>query len=139
MSDPTAIAREYVEAWNKRDFAKYRELLHPQYTYTGSDGARQNGPDAGVGVGQMFANAFPDGKLEVERVHGVGNFAISEYTGSGTHKGDLMGIAATGRRVTMPVCNVIEIRDGKIIAERDYMDMAYMMQQLGVMPAPATA
>ena len=39
----------------------------------------------------------------------------------------------------MPVCNVIEIKDGKVYAEREYMDMAHMMQQIGAMPAPATA
>jgi steroid delta-isomerase-like uncharacterized protein len=139
MADPAAISREYIEAWNRRDFARYRELLHPQYSYTGSDGARQEGPDAGVGVAQMYAAAFPDGKLEIERIHSAGNFAFSEYTGSGTHSGDLMGIAATGRRVSLPICNVLEIRDGKIFAERDYMDMAHMMQQLGVTQMPATA
>jgi ketosteroid isomerase-like protein len=34
---------------------------------------------------------------------------------------------------------VLEIRDGKIYAEREYMDMSHLMQQLGVAPAPATA
>ncbi|MBI4571514.1 MAG: ester cyclase, partial [Chloroflexi bacterium] len=48
-------------------------------------------------------------------------------------------IPATGRKVEMPVCTVLDIRDGKITAEREYMDMAHMMQQLGVMPEPATA
>jgi len=37
------------------------------------------------------------------------------------------------------VCDVIEVRDGKIYAERGYMDMMHMMQQLGVAPVPATA
>ena len=49
------------------------------------------------------------------------------------------GIAPTGRQITIPVCNVMEVRDGKLYAEREYMDMLHMMQQLGVVPAPATA
>jgi predicted ester cyclase len=43
-----------------------------------------------------------------------------------------MGITATGRKVSMYVCTVLEIKDGKITAEREYMDMGHLMQQLGV-------
>ena len=62
-----------------------------------------------------------------------------EFIGKGTHNGDLMGVAPTGRHVSLPVCNVIEIRDGKILAEREYMDVMTMMAQLGQVPSPATA
>ena len=138
MPDAAAIAREYLEGWNRRDWARWRELLHPQYTYTGGDGQVQKGPEVALAVGQMFANAFPDGRLDVQRIHTVGDVAVSEFVARGTHRGDLMGIAPTGRQITMPVCNVIEVRDGKIYAEREYMDMLHMMQQLGVAPVPAT-
>jgi steroid delta-isomerase-like uncharacterized protein len=139
MSDPAAIAREYLEGWNSRNWARWRELLHPTYSYTGGDGQRQDGPEAALAVGQMFATAFPDGKLEIRSIHVVGDVAITEFTARGTHSGDLMGIAPTGRRMEMPVCTVLELRDGKILAEREYMDMLHLMQQLGVAPAPATA
>ncbi len=140
MPDAAAIARDYLEAWNRRDWARFREVLHPDYSYTGGDGQPQKGPEAGMAVGHMFATAFPDGKIEFKRVHTVGdNVAIAEFVARGTHKGDLMGIASTGRSITMPVCMIIEVRDGKIAAEREYMDMLHLMQQLGVAPAPATA
>ena len=139
MSDTTSIAREYTDAWNRRDWARYRQLLHSDYSYTGGDGQQQNGPDAGVAVAQMFATAYPDGKINVQSVHAVGNVAIVEFVGTGTHQGDLMGIAPTGRRISVPVCDILEIRDGKIVAEREYLDMLHMMQQLGLAPVPATA
>ena len=139
MSDAASIAREYMEGWNRRDWARWRELFHSQYTYTGGDGQLQKGPEAGMAVGQMFATAYPDGRLEIEHIHTVGDVAITEFVARGTHKGDLMGIAPTGRQITIPVCTIIEVRDGKIWAEREYMDMLHMMQQLGVAPAPATA
>lgn len=140
MPDAAAIAREYLEAWNRRDWARFRESFHPDYTYTGGDGQTQKGPEAGMAVGHMFATAFPDAKVEFKRVHAVGdNVAVAEFVARGSHKGDLMGIAPTGRSITMPVCMIIEVRDGKILAEREYMDMLHLMQQLGVAPAPATA
>ena len=139
MSDAASIARESTEAWNRRDWARSRELFHPQYSYTGGDGQVQKGPEAGLAIAQMFANAFPDGRIDVQSIHAAGNVAIVEFIGRGTHKGDLMGIAPTGRQISIPVCNVMEVRDGKIYAEREYFDMMHMMQQLGVAPAPATA
>ena len=139
MANAEAVAREFMEAWNQRDWAKYRSMFGEGYSYTGGDGQRLDGADAGIGVGQMFANAFPDGKIEIKHIHAAGDVVIVEFLGTGTHQGDLMGIAPTGRKMSMPVCNVITVRDGKIASEREYMDMAHMMQQLGVMPAPATA
>ena len=140
MSDAASIAREYLDAWNRRDWARWRELFHPEYTYIGGDGQLQKGPQAGMDVGQMFATAFPDGKLDIRRIHTAGDdVAIAEFIGRGTHTGDLMGIAPTGNRMELTVCFVLEIRDGKIYAEREYMDMMHLMQQLGVAPAPATA
>jgi steroid delta-isomerase-like uncharacterized protein len=127
------------ESFNNRDWTKMRSLMHDEYTYTGGDGQVQRGPDAGMAVAQMFATAMPDAKIAIDHIHAAGNIAITEFTGSGTQTGPFMDISPTGRKVTMPVCNVIEIKDGKIVAEREYMDMAHMMQQLGAMPAPATA
>jgi steroid delta-isomerase-like uncharacterized protein len=129
-----------MEAWNRRDFARYRELLHPGYSYTGGDGQEQKGPEAGMAVAEMFATALPDGKIDIQRIYAAGeNVAIVEFIGKGTHQGDLMGIAPTGRQLTIPVCDVIEVRDGKVYAEREYMDSLLIMQQLGAAPVPATA
>ena len=69
----------------------------------------------------------------------VGYTAIVEFIGRGTHRGELAGIAPTGRKVELPVITVLEIKDGKVHIEREYMDSGYLMQQLGVVPAPATA
>jgi predicted ester cyclase len=77
--------------------------------------------------------------LDIQGIHSAGDTAIVEFVGKGTHRGDLAGIAPTGRRVEIPIVTVLEIRDGKTRIEREYFDNAYMLQQLGLMPAPATA
>jgi len=140
MASAADIHREFADAFNRRDFEKIRSLFHPQYSYTGGDGQEMTGgPDVGIGVTQMYASAFPDARLEVKRVYVQGDTAIGEMAYSGTHKGELMGIAPTGKRVQGPICNVIEVRDGKIYREREYFDMMHMMVQLGVVQAPAGA
>ena len=140
MSDSANIMRQYMEAIPRRDFDRIRQLFHPQYSYTGGDGQRQEGPEAGVAVAQMYTAAFPDLKLDVKHMHAAGDdVVITEFIVRATHQGELMGIAPTGRKVEVLVCNVIEVRDGRIYAEREYLDTAHLMQQLGVAAGPAHA
>jgi len=129
-----------VDALNRNDMTRYRELLHPDYSYTSGDGQTQRGQDAGVAVAQMYRTAFPDDlKLDVQRIHSAGDTAIVEFIGKGTHRGELAGIAPTGRTIEIPVVTILETRDGKVHTEREYFDSAYLMQQLGAVPATATA
>ena len=137
MEDASAIARDYVEAWNRRDFDRVRELLHPQYTYTSSDGHLQQGPEAGLAVGMMYANAFPDGKMDIDHITASGDTAVIECTAHGTHRGELMGIAPTGRTLQFSYCRVLQLEDSKIKAEREYADTLHMMRQLGIITAPS--
>jgi predicted ester cyclase len=62
----------------------------------------------------------------------TGDTVVTEFIARGTHRGELMGISPTNRKVAVPVCNITEFRDGKVYAEREYYDTIYMMQQLGV-------
>lgn len=139
MSDAEAIVREYLSAVPACNFDRMRELLHAEYTLTSADGQTRTGPDAPVETADMYTVAFPDLGIEITHAHAAGDTVVLEYVAAGTHRGDLMGIAPTGRKVRMLVCTVYEIRDGKIYAEREYMDTLNIMQQLGVMETPATA
>lgn len=133
MAGALEIHREIANAWNARDFNQLRSLLHSEYTYTGGDGKEvTGGPEAGLNIARMFASAFPDGVLEVKRVFTQGDIAIAELIGRGSHRGEFMGVSPTNRRVEVPICNVIELRDGKVYREREYMDMLAIMSQLGV-------
>lgn len=132
MANPKNIAEEYFSYIPKREYDKARELMHPEYSYTGADGQRQEGADAGLEVIQIYTNAFPDLHLDIKHMHAAGDIVVIEFTASGTHKGELMGIAPTGKKMKVPVCNVLEVRDDKVYAEREYLDSAVMFQQLGV-------
>lgn len=140
MASAADIHRIATDAWNRRDFETMRSLFHSDYTYTGPDGKElRGGPDVGVEVARMYAAAFPDGRIEVKRVYTQGDTAIAEFAARGTHGGDLMEIAPTGRAVEITVCNIVELRDGKVYREREYMDMLTIMTQIGAAGLPRTA
>ena len=58
------------------------------------------------------------------------------FTFHGSHQGEFMGIAPTGKQVTMSGINIFRIADGKIVEMWNQEDVLGMMQQLGAIPAP---
>ncbi len=133
MSDAAQTQREMFEAVRARDFDGLRALYHPDYSYMGADGIEKQGADAGVYVAETYTTAFPDLEFEVRHQFSPSDdVAIMEFTARGTHEGELEGIAPTGKGVEIFVCNVLEVRDDKILHEREYFDALSVMRQLGV-------
>ena len=130
-----SIHRELLGAWNRRDFEKMKTLLHPDYVYVAGDGKEARGVEAGLQNAYIYARAFPDSQIEIKQVYIHGDTAIAELVARGTHRGDLMGIPPTGRPIEINICNVMELRDGKIYREREYMDRLAMLEQLGLAPS----
>ncbi len=54
----------------------------------------------------------------------------------GTHEGEFMGVAPTGKRVEFQGIATVRIREGKIAENRGMPDMLGLLQQLGAVPAP---
>ena len=133
MPDAATIQREMFAAVEGRDFDRLRELVHPDYTYTGGDGVEQAGADAALAVAELYTTAFPDLRFEIRASHAPSpDVAILELVAHGTHAGPLNGVPPTGRVAEVVACNVIETRDGKILREREYFDTGSLMQQLGL-------
>lgn len=132
MIDLKNIVERYMENIACCDFQKIELLYHGKYFYTGSDGNRHIGPDVRFDVAGLSLNAFPDLSYEIKEMFQSGNIVITEFLIKGTHLGEIMGIPATNRKIAVPACNIIEIREGRIYSEREYFDKAYLMQQLGV-------
>lgn len=132
MTDAKKIVEEYMDAICRHDLTRARHLMHEDYSYTSGDGQRKNGIDAGIGIAQMFGEAFPDMKFEIKNMYLIGNIVATEFDFTGTHNGKLMNMAPTHRTVRVPTCTLTEIREGKIYAEHEYFDKAHLMQQLKV-------
>ena len=78
--------------------------------------------------------AFPDGRWTVEDQVAEGDKVVTRWTFNGIHRGNLMGIAPTGRLVTTSGVMIDRIVRGKIAEEWEESDTLGMMQQLGAVP-----
>jgi steroid delta-isomerase-like uncharacterized protein len=139
MAEVSEIHREIYDAWNRRDWQTYRSLLHQDYRYIGPDGEEITGPDGGLELAKAYASAFTDGTIDVTYVHSSRDHAVCEFIARGTHDGNLKGIAPSGRQVEIRICNVMELRNGKVYREREYFDVMSLMIQIGAIRSPATA
>jgi len=144
MTDNETLAREVYEAWNERDWQKTMDAAAPDgKIMVMGTGETFEGPEGAQRYGMMWADAFPDGRITVDHVYSAGDAVVVEFTGTGTHTGTLetsMGsIPATGRSLTLHLCDVLEFSDGKVKAQRSYIDTGSMMAQLGLMSGQTTA
>ena len=137
MADNADLARRLHEAWNERSFDEMAEATAPDATITivGS-GDTFEGIEGSRAYNTMWADGFPDGTVTVDRVIASGDYVVVEFTGRGTHTGTLrtsMGdIPATGRSMTLQLCDVMEFEDGKVRSQKTYFDTGSMMAQLGL-------
>jgi steroid delta-isomerase-like uncharacterized protein len=137
MADNADLARRLHEAWNERSFDELAEASAPdaKITIVGS-GDTFEGAEGSRAYNTMWADAFPDGKVTVDRVIASGDYVVVEFTGRGTHTGTLvtsMGdIPPTGRSLTLQLCDVMEFKDGKVRSQTTYFDSGSMMAQLGI-------
>ena len=85
-----------------------------------------------------FRAAFPDWHSELHLLIAEDDLVAEVFTASGTHRGEMMGVAPTGREVTLPGINVFRVRDGRISERWGRLDDLGFLQQLGFAPFPGT-
>ena len=125
------LRRNCEEAFNKGDLAVVDEIIANNYVYHGSGGQEFKGPEGFKQFVTMLRTAFPDLHLTVEDMVAEGDKVAHRLTLRGTHKGDLMGIAPTGKQVTTTAITISRFVGGKEVEAWSSMDM---LQQMGVAP-----
>jgi predicted ester cyclase len=81
-----------------------------------------------------WRQAFPDIALRVDALVGQGDMVAVAWTGSGTHQGELMGIAPTGVAGQVVGLSMNRIADGRVVERWGNSDDLGLLQQLGVIP-----
>jgi len=134
-SENLQISRQVWDAWNAHDPNRYLTFLDPNYVLE-SDTVPQpiRGLEAARAFMQIYIDAFPDLHFSIDQMIASGGTVATRWTATGTHRGSLMGIPATNRRVTTRGCTVGEIRNGKSIHDWTYWDTGNLLRQLGVLP-----
>jgi len=127
------VRRIFEEAINKGNLSVVDEVMASNYVYH-FPGQDVKGPEGFKQFIYMMRTAFPDLHITIDDMIAEGDRVATRETLRGTHKGDFMGIAATGKQVTFTGMVFVHFVGGKEVEAWGSMDQLGMMQQLGVVP-----
>jgi len=129
------VRRLFEEVWNKGNLQVTDDLFTPNYFHHDSstpDVGR--GPESEKKRATFYRTAFPDLRLTVEDIIAEGETVVARWSCRGTHKGDLNGIAPTGKHVNLTGISIARFTNGKMSEGFVNWDALSLMQQLGVVP-----
>jgi len=127
-----ALLRRWIEGVNKGNLALFDEVYGDCVYYSPATGELKR-----EALKQFMASllaAFPDGRWTIEGQVAEGDKVATRWSFTGTHQGELMGVAPTGKRVTASGMVIDRIVEGKIVEEWEEWDALGMMQQMGATP-----
>jgi steroid delta-isomerase-like uncharacterized protein len=142
MSDQNkAIARRALETFGSGDLDELDKLVSEDAVDhdTQNPNAGIHGPEGAKRTASIYRAGFSDLQITVEDQFAEGDKVVTRWTAVGTQDGDLAGLPASGRRATVTGITIDRIDGGKIVESWGNWDTLGMMQQLGAVPAAATA
>jgi steroid delta-isomerase-like uncharacterized protein len=127
------------EIWTQGKLEVIDEVIAPDFVGTSPTDGEFRGPVGFRELVERYRSAFPDTTMRITSCIAEGDIVATSWRATGTHTGELMGIAPTGREVTVEGVQFDRVRDGKIVESHGLFDALGLLQQLGVVAAGAPA
>lgn len=126
-----AFVRKSYEALNAGDLEKLLSIAAPDIVmHLAEAPGPLEGRDTWQAGYDLMKRAFPDLEAHVDDVIAADDRVAVRVTFTATHKGDFLGIPATGRSIRYVSHEFYRVRDGVITEEWICSDMASLMQQI---------
>jgi steroid delta-isomerase-like uncharacterized protein len=129
-----ALIQRYVEAWNTGNLTLMDELLAPDVACRFYGLAEVHGLEAFKQMAPAFAAAFAESWFTIDTIIAEGDLVAIHYHWRGTHCGNYLGVAATGKQVTETGTRFYRIAGGKIAEMWGDENVLGLLQQLGAVP-----
>ncbi len=132
-----ALVRRYIEeVYNKGNVAVIDKVLAPNFVHHNLPPGVTPDLEDYKQFASMQHTAFPDFRIIIEDMVAEGDKVVVRFIWRGTHKGEFIGIAPTGKQVTVKTICIHRIEGDEIAESWAELDQLGMMQQLGVVPTP---
>jgi steroid delta-isomerase-like uncharacterized protein len=138
-ADNRRLVEAAYEALNAHDLNRYGNFIDDSYVVeTVASPTPIRGREAVNQLIKTYFKAFPDFHQDIEQMIASGDWVVSRWHVTGTHRGEFNGISPTNRQVSLRGCTVSEIRNGCIVKTIISYDQLAVLQQLGVAIGKAT-
>jgi predicted ester cyclase len=132
-ADEAVVRRFYEQMCNERKNEIAPEVFAPDHRMHDPQVHAGDGPSAMADAISAYQQGV-DGHWQIEEIFSAGDRVVARWTGSGTHVGDMNGIAPTGNKVKVDAISIHRVQDGKISETWQVWDTLGFLQQLGVVP-----
>jgi steroid delta-isomerase-like uncharacterized protein len=132
MQNPGAIVRRFVDVClNKGDIESADQFFWDDVVEEVPLPGQRPGLAGLKDVLRGFRMAFPDLQFSIEEQIVQGNTVVSRFEWIGTHRGEFLGVLATGREVKVWGVEIDRFQGDKIMSTRIIMDVFGLMAQFG--------
>jgi steroid delta-isomerase-like uncharacterized protein len=129
------------ESWNKRDFAGLVQNAAENLEYADqSRNVTLNSRDKFREWTEGWAKAFSDGRITKPKYIDAGDVVVAQFTVVGTNDGPFDALKPTGRKMSLPFCEITHFdKKGRIVSGACYYDQYTLLTQLGHVPPLSAA
>src|SRR5262249_52409086 len=124
------ITRYYGEMWNRWNFDIADELLAPDFAFQGSLGRRVKGREEFKAYRRLVRSGFSDFHNHIEQVISSDRHVVARLKYTGTHDGEVLGIAPTRRQIKYPGVALFEFAGSKLVSGYVVADRLMLLQQI---------
>lgn len=131
-----SIIKAYFKALDKKDVETASSFWADNHLFHFPSNGQGMNKEMRKGMSQAFGSAFPDLQHTIDDYVETGNKIAIRGSFTGTQNGTFNGIPPTGKSVRVGFTGIAEINnEGKVANEWVDMDLAGLLQQLGVIPS----
>src|SRR5580704_10106487 len=113
-TNKTVVARFNKEVIEQGNEATFRELMAPDFVNRSAPPGAHTGPEGMLFTfNRVLRPAFPDLSVEIHDQVAEGDKVTTRKTIRGTHRGELFGIAPTGKGVEIDVIDIVRLDNGR--------------------------
>ena len=127
LEENKAIVRRFIEAYNKRNLDLIDDFVAPDYV----DHTNKVGREGLKQLFNMGLKAFPDWHETIEDIIAEGDKVWVRLAYTGTHKGEFLGLAPTGKKITAKDVDIYRIVNGKLAEYWSVTDNVNILKQIG--------
>ena len=121
----------WERAFNDRDLGALDGLVADDYVNHAALPGTPPGREGQAEVMKRLWTAFPDARFTIEHLAMDGDTVICIGTMEGTHEGELLGMAASGRRVQWRMCHLVRVDgEGRAAEHRAIRDDLGLLRQM---------
>lgn len=138
--DHTATIANAIDKLNTGDVQGYVTSLYaPGCTFHGFPDAFAPTRDGIADFFTMLIAAVPDARISARDILVDGDRVALRFVLTGTHVGELLGAAGTGRSLEVEGLTLVQFADGLVVERWNRLDDVALLTQLGALPVAATA